>query len=392
MKILQLCNKVPYPANDGGAIAALNFTNTFTALGHNVTVLAMSTPKHSITIEDISSELRQKIDWNIVFINNPINPIDALKALISNKSYNILRFDNQEYRNELIKLLTQKEFDIIQLEGLFLCPYIDTIRQYHKGKISLRAHNIEHEIWYRMAKQTKNPLKRFYLNILAKQLKRYEVEAFKKADLILPITEKDREAIYHLNRTAICHTAPVGMDFNNGIQAKSIQHNIFFIGSLDWLPNIEGLQWFFDKVWPKVDPNIQLKIAGRNTPEEIYEYSSDRVQILGEIDDAKLYIQENGLMIAPLLSGSGMRVKLVEGMLLKKCMITSSVGAEGIEAAHKQEILIADNAEDFANLINEYANKVDEQIKIGEAAYRFAEKQFSNINITEEVIAFYENN
>lgn len=389
MRILQVCNKVPYPANDGGAIATLNFTTSFTELGHEVTVIAMSTTKHPIQLSDLSDELKQTVDWEIVPIHNPVNVFDALKAVMNNKSYNVERFNQKEFNNALVKLLHRKRFDIIQLEGIFLCPYIKTIREFHKGKIALRTHNVEFEIWERLANQAINPIKKTYLKLLAIQLKKYEKSVFEQVDLIVPITKRDQRLIQQFHPKSICHTAPVGINIQAETNASNKQ-NIFFIGSLDWTPNIEGIQWFLKKVWPLLDASIELNIAGRNTPENMYKMASGRIHILGEVEDAKEYMKENGLMIVPLLSGSGMRVKIIEGMALSKCIITTSIGAEGIPYTEGKNILIADTPKAFAESINKYYQDIDKQIKIGQQAYQLISDKFSNRSVSQQLINFYQ--
>ena len=153
MRILQLMNKVPWPPKDGGAIACLNMTKGFSMLGHEVTVLSMNTSKHHVRIKDMPLDLRKKADFRLVEVPASINWFEAaLNLLFSDMPYNAQRFISDEYTTELVKLLNEKKFDVIQLEGLYLCPYIPVIRQYSEARIAYRAHNIEYEIWERTAK------------------------------------------------------------------------------------------------------------------------------------------------------------------------------------------------------------------------------------------------
>jgi polysaccharide biosynthesis protein PslH len=171
MKILQVTNKVPYPANDGGAIACMNLTRGFALLGHEVTVFAMNTLKHHTEISEIPESVKDWAEFRLVDVPARISPVDAtINLLFSGKPYNAVRFISKPFAKKLKQLLQEKEFDIIQLEGLYVCPYIPLIRKYSNAKIVYRAHNIEHEIWERTA-AISTGIKRIYLKILAKRIK-----------------------------------------------------------------------------------------------------------------------------------------------------------------------------------------------------------------------------
>ena len=174
MKILQVTNKVPYPANDGGSIACMNLTRGFSLLGHDVTVLAMRTLKHRVSLNEMPEVITDMADFKIVDVPAKISrPAALINLIFSAKPYNAIRFISDKFKTELIKLLQEKQFDIVQLEGLYVCPYINEIRKYSNAVIVYRAHNIEFEIWERTAKLT-NGWTKFYLKNLSKRIKRFE--------------------------------------------------------------------------------------------------------------------------------------------------------------------------------------------------------------------------
>jgi len=170
MRILQLTNKPPWPDKDGGAIAMLNLTRGFYRLGHEVTILSMNTLKHHTRKEEIPPEVRKLADFRFAEVPAPVSPLSALgNLLFSRLPYNAVRFISGSYRNALTSLLKEKDFDIVQLEGLYLCPYIPLIRAHSKALIAYRAHNIEAEIWQRTAALTSG-LKKVYLQILSRRI------------------------------------------------------------------------------------------------------------------------------------------------------------------------------------------------------------------------------
>ena len=397
MNILQLTNKMPYPPNDGGSIATLNMSKSFAELGNKVTILAMNTPKHSFNISDIPEELTSKITFETVEVETDINKKDALKNLFfSDLPYNAVRFISDEYTNNLINILKSEDFDIIQLEGIYLAPYIDIIKEHSNALISLRSHNIEHEIWKRVASNETNPVKKKYTNILSNRIKKFEKKYMNKYDLLVPITSRDLNVLNKIGNKKSAHVAMTGIDFHNLIIDNSNTNypSLFFIGALDWAPNQEGLNWFIKNVWPRIHtkfPSLIFKIAGRNAPEKIIaNFNKPNIEYIGAVDNAYQFMNQNAIMIAPLFSGSGMRIKIIEGMSLGKAIITTTIGSEGIDTNHNENILIADTDMDYIKSIEQLVTDENLFNKISSNAIKYIEDNFNNNSITAELVDFYE--
>ncbi len=395
MRILQLMNKVPWPPKDGGAIACLNMTKGFSMLGHEVTVLSMNTSKHHIRIKDMPADLRSKADFRLVEVPASINWLEAtLNLLFSNLPYNAQRFISDEFSFELVKLLTEKSFDVIQLEGLYLCPYIPVIRKYSEALIAYRAHNIEYEIWERTATLSKG-LRSRYLKNLSKRIKRFEVSYLNSYDLLVPITDRDGLILDKLGNNKPRHTSQTGIDFASLVPtARKLEFpSLFHIGALDWAPNQEGLIWFFSNCWPKIhsqNPELKFYLAGRNAPDWFERLIKlEGVEYLGEINDAYDFINSKAVMVVPLFSGSGMRIKIIEGMALGKPIVTTDIGTEGIPTENGKNILIANDADRFTDAITELINDRDLSNRIGKSAIGFIQEKFDNLVQAEALIEFY---
>lgn len=394
MKILFLTNKVPYPPKDGGSIASFGLMKAFADSGHQVTVMAMNTAKHHITPFEIPEEIQSLITFHLVEVPARISIYDLIKNLLfSTLPYNADRFIDKQYKNKLKSLLTTFDFDIIQLEGLYLCPYISTIRKYSKAKIAYRAHNIEHEIWERTTLQSKG-IKKMYLKILTNRLRKFETAAIDTYDFVIPITDRDKEFLRIMGNTKPALTISAGFDTDEVRTVNpNFSLNLFFIGALDWSPNQEGLIWFIEKCWPyilKERPNTHLKIAGRNAPDWLIEkFKVANIEFLGEIEDAQKYISQNGIMIAPVLSGSGMRVKIIEGMLHQKAIVTTSIGCEGIDVKNEIHLFIADKETDFAKYIIALLGNRPKIVEIGEKAYKFVKEEYDNKYLVRKLTTFY---
>lgn len=393
MKILQLCNKPPYPAIDGGCIAMKNISLGLLQNKVKLKIISISTEKHPFEIDNFPKEFVNKTKIEGVFIDTRVNIIDAFSALVTSDSYNVSRFFSADFDKKIKETLLDGEYDFVHLESLFLTPYIGTIARYSKAKIVLRSHNLEHLIWERLANLEGNKAKRIYLKHLSKKLKNYEHKVLNDVHGIAAISFEDTKRYQNLNCEVPLITVPFGLDVSNyqpNYLKPKDKLKLFHIGSMDWSPNIEAINWFLDDIFPKLDPNkIELHLAGKNMPDYIKNVKHKNVKIHGMVACALDFMSKYDVMIVPLLSGSGMRIKIIEGMALGKTIITTKIGLEGIGATHKKNILIAESSEDFISLINWLNSNPNECIKIGQNARQFVEQHHDNKTIMKDLISFY---
>jgi polysaccharide biosynthesis protein PslH len=396
MNILILANKSPYPAKDGSSLATLSMAVGLAKSGSRVTILAMSTPKHPCKIEQIPIELKKLINFNLVYINTKINPIKALVNLLFSKlPYNIERFIDPSYTHKIIDIIKANHFNLIQIEGLCLSPYLKIIKQITETPVVYRAHNIEHEIWHRLSLNEKNWLKVKYFKLLSKRIWKMEIEIPNQVNALVAISKRDEQWFQSNRFSKPTITIPSGYSSSDLNEIKGLSSNeVCYLGSLDWFPNQEGLLWFVGEVWPKIlnkYPNQKLQVAGRNAPSSIVGKLKKDSSIIfhGEVESSKDYLSNYSILVVPILSGSGMRVKIVEGMMLGKAIISTTIGIEGITAINREQILIADSPNDFANAIIELISQPIFKIKLAQNARIFAMDHFDNSRLTKELLSFY---
>jgi glycosyltransferase involved in cell wall biosynthesis len=404
MRILQVCNKPPYPPHDGGSLAMFNLARSLNRLGHEITVLTMYTPKHRLTDEK-KQEFTKLMNVHAVYVDTtPHWPTLLCNLIFSGKPYNVLRFLSKSFETELTRLLLAENFDVVQLEGLYLTQYITVIQQYSTALVVLRAHNVEHEIWERILIAEKNLFRKSYFKILAKRIKRFEYQNINRYDLLVPITKRDLEQFNDMGnvRPALVCSAGVDVDSDSaatgntrviGVSTTAGNFSLFFLGSLDWIPNQEGLLWFLSSVFPLLHrqyPELELHVAGRNAPANLVKkIAVPGVIFYGEIADSREFMMANTIMIAPCFSGSGMRVKLIEAMAIGKPVITTPIGAEGLTVEHNENIIIADNAGDFFQHLERLMKYPDLCLKIGQNAQKFVFEKFNNLDIASTLAGFY---
>ena len=396
MKILQFHNKVPYPPKDGGAIGIWNFSVELAAQENNLILFCINTNKHFFDIQNIPKEYTSKFKIEAVFLNTDTSWLNAaLNLFFSKLPYNAQRFISRDVETELIRILKENTFDVIQIEGLYCMPYLPIIRKHSKALISFKSHNIEHEIWERVAINTPSLLKKMYLKMLAKRIRRMEYQALQQADVNITVTKRDADSISKISSIPV-HVAPAGISLKHTQVNKNNTKfpSLFFLGALDWAPNQEGILWFIENVWPQlIQAGIAcpLEVAGRNCPDWLEEKLHSIPQLIfhGEVDDAYEFMNERAIMLVPLFSGSGMRVKIIEGMALGKAIISTSIGAEGISTKHNENIFIADDATSFAQAILELTEDRTRLTIIGNNARSFALQNYDISNIVTQLTDFW---
>ncbi|MFV0378785.1 MAG: glycosyltransferase [Mangrovibacterium sp.] len=395
MRILQLTNKVPYPATDGGTIATLTLSKGFFLLGNQVTIMAMNTQKHYTHPDEIPEHLAAQLQFHLVHVPAKISYRGMLfNLLFSDLPYNATRFMNEDFSLELIRLLKEQDFDVVQIEGLYLCPYIPLIRQHSKALIAYRAHNIEHETWDRSS-QLMHGLQKLYLRLLTKRLRKFEQSYLNSYDVLVSMTERDGQMLDELGNTKPRITSQTGIDLSALVPtAKDLEFpSLFHIGSLEWGPNQEGLLWFMQHCWPLIHqkyPELKFYIAGRNAPSWLEsKLKSEGVVFLGEIEDAYKFMKSKAIMMVPLRSGSGMRVKIVEGLALGKAIVSTTIGVEGIAAIDREQILIANQPEEFLQAVSGLIEDKALYDKVCKNAVTFIRERFDNLAIVSDLVNFY---
>ena len=395
MRVLFICNKSPFPPREGGPLAMNANIQSLLKAGHQVKVLALNTNKYFIEESEIPETYRKQTGIEFIYTDLSIKPMAAFLNLFSKKSYNIERFITKEIEHKIVEVLQKDAYDIVQLEMLHMTPYIGTIKKFSEAKIVLRSHNIEHLIWERITHNTKNPIKKLYLANLTQKLKNYELENLNAYDGIITITKKDADFFKANGCTIPLDEVPFGVEVND---YQAGQNNfefpsLFHLGAMNWVPNEEGIKWFIDQVWPLFHqkyPDIKFYLAGRMMPDWLIKLDKPNLEIIGEVPDAKEFIRSKAVMIVPLFSGSGIRIKIIEGMALGKAIIATEIGAEGINYTNGKDILIANTPAEYLEAIEKCLADIEVCHQLGKNARALIENQHSLEHVVEKLESFYQ--
>lgn len=364
-------------------------------MGHQVSLLALNT-KASLDECLPDEDLVDKITYKTYRIDITVTVLQVAANLLQKTSFNIDRYYDEGFEKLVINEVKTNNFDIIQFEGLLTSLYYDAARKNSNARLIYRAHNIENQLWERLSQQKIDPFKRSYLKLHARRIKNYELHQLNKFDALLVFTNEDKNTLVKDGINIKIHVLPIGIRLDQYTADHSLTEfpSLFFLGSLDWLPNREGMEWFlenFHKVIADGELMTKLYVAGNDIPDVFDDYEAlGKIFIQGEVDNALEFVNSKAIMIVPLLTSGGMRVKIVEGMAMQKCIISTSLGAEGINYVDGRDILIANTTEEFYKAIKRCISDEEFCREVGTNARKLIEAEYDIHLITQKLVDFYD--
>ena len=390
-KVLILSNKVPYPAKDGSSIAMARLLENLIEMGDcHITYGAINTIKHRKNIEDFPKNVLEKIALKTFEANTSPTVFNGFSNLLfSKRPFHTVRFHLPEVQHWL-KSFESGTFHTVILEGAFMGDYLYDVQRIG-NRVVLRAHNLEHLIWERTTKNESFALKKWYLNLQAQRLKKFEEMLTREVDAVWSISPVDSNWFVALNaQTFFVPVSVASISRSGEIKEKKC----FFLGALDWMPNLESVEWFLSKVWPLVyasDPSIEFHLSGNKTPSHLMNVNLPGVTVHGRVTSAEEFVKNHGISVIPLLSGSGVRIKLLENGSFGIPTVSTSIGAEGVYSASDSIIPIADDAESFAKQVVKLCTDSAKATAVAEALHEDISRKFSSANSIQAILSAWPN-
>ena len=398
MKILIISDALPYPPDSGAKIRVYNLIKRISHLCDiSLVTLTQSTnngqnirelKKYCKTVHTIQLKRKSKLEHLPGLINYFIRgePIENKFVFVN------------EMKDVISKLVENIHFDVIQIEHSYMAPYINILNQNTlKNTVKiLTLHNLGYIQCYRQFKIEKDLFKkaRYFLNWML--LKNWEPKFANKFDLCIVTSPTEKTSLKTANPLLKVGVIPNGVDLNyyKPLPFDNKTQDILFIGKMDYTPNIDGVFYFCDKIFPiikKSIPNSRFIIAGSNVPMKIEELKKDsNIIVAGYVEDARPFYQQSVLSVVPLRAGSGTRLKILESMALGRAVVSTSIGCEGLEVKHNDTIIISDDPQDFAERVIELLGNKDLRKKISKNARNLVERNYCWDSIADKQIHLYE--
>lgn len=391
MKVLLLCKKPTVPPIDGETIAINQIIDGLLSHGHEIAVWSLVTDKHPLHSKYQQGH-KKGVKYYYSKINTKVNYLALLRSFFSKTPYILSRFWSNACQQQLNELVAKESFDIIQTEGLALQLYLPEIRKHWKGKLVHRAHNVESVIWQRLMPTYSNPLFRWYIKYFMQgKLEAFERQVGNSTNGLIAISQVDEAIFKQYVPKLRSITIPIGVKPRISKRELPESFKVGFIGDMQWLPNRDGFLWFVKNVWQDFaadKEDVECFLAGRNTAQ--FNFKTNKITNLGEVESAPDFMQSLSVLVVPLRSGSGMKVKVMEAMGLGKCVVTTSIGAEGISDKKSKALVVANDKKEWLQQLQFlYAEKAKIET-IGNEAYTYVQKHFNLENLAANLSNFYQ--
>lgn len=381
MRILFLQKRLLFPTDSGGKIRTLNVLR-YLARWHDVTYLSNIQPgeqPYVTRMQELGLRL-ETVPWREAPRGSFRFYADLAQNLLSRFPFTVNKDYDPRLRRRAEELLASEPYDLV------VCDFVQMAR----NAVGLAApakilfeHNVEAEIFHRHAQTDAGLLRRAYMRLQWTKMRRFEAEAGRQFDVVVAVSRKDRDTFendYGWRHVRVIDTA-VDLDYFKPNGTAERPDRVLFVGSMDWLPNEDGVRHFVRKIWPEVRkrcPDATFQIVGRN-PSSVAKRlaGAPGVEVVGTVPDIRPYLAEAAVVVVPLLVGGGTRLKVFEAMAMRKPVVSTTLGAEGLDLIHGQHALLVDGSGEFATATAELLDDRARRQRLAAAGHRLVCENYS---------------
>jgi len=378
MRILAVGPKIPYPPTDGGRIGIFQPLRQLATRGHAVSYLGFGEEAEAREFQRAA-----QLSWAHAVPHDTRTRVwGALGSVFSALPYTASKYRSPEMTIALEGALHKAEYDLVQLEGTHMAHYLGVI-QGAGVPVVLHLHNMEWLLAQRFARTVRGPL-RWFVTLQAARMRRFETAACTKADLCLTFTPEDSTRVKQLAPGARVAVMPGGVDVREyaGFTDCEDPHTVTLLGAFDWPPNVDAARWFHQNIWPRIVrsvPEARWILVGEKPPAEFYRWQKNEPSLVvtGYVEDVRPYLAKAAVVVVPLRSGGGMRLKIPEAFAMRKALVSTRLGAEGLGALAGVHLLLADEEEEFAGEVVRLLSSAPDRARLGSAAYLWVASHLS---------------
>ena len=384
MNILWLNAGLLLPLDKGGKLRTWHLMRHLAA-NHDITYLSFADPAdtdaHRAGMREVCTRLE-----TVPRSDPPKGTLrfylDAGKYITDPVPYAVAKYHSASYAARVQELLGARKFDAVVCD--FLVPLVNMPDRLPCPAI-LFTHNVEAEIWRRHAETAANPVSRRLLARQWRRMLRFERNALARFDLVLAVSEVDGVTFERLYPNALrtpVHVVTTGVDkqYFTPAETPTRRAHVVFTGSMDWLPNEDGMLYFAREIFPRIrqqEPEATLSIIGRSPTPAVRRLGEDpAIEVTGRVDDVRPHVAAGSVYVVPLRIGGGTRLKIFEAMSMGKAVVSTTVGAEGLPVTHGADIFIADDPAGFADAVVRLIRNDRERQELEAAARRLVVEQY----------------
>jgi sugar transferase (PEP-CTERM/EpsH1 system associated) len=382
VKILFLTPQVPYPPRKGTALRNWGLISGL-AKDHELALLSFVETGQREPLEKALSDISRVSTVQVPLRKTSSRVFDMLRSKLPDMA---LRLASQEFSRELTEWLDRERFDVVQVEGIEMAPYIPVIQAVQPGAlIVFDDHNCEYLLQQRAYAADRLVPTRWlaaaYSLVQYRRLKKYEAQVCQAAHRVLAVSDQDAAALRSLVSGLRVTVVPNGVDVSfygphkDVPRAEGRPETLVFTGTMDFRPNIDAVLWFHQRVLPIIRerfPSVRFYIVGQRPHRRLDRLRDDpAVAITGSVSDVRPFIAEADVYVAPLRVGGGTRLKLLEALSMGKAVVSTRVGAEGYPVQEGRHLMLADSPLEFAEAVVALLHSPNRRASLGKAAREF---------------------
>ena len=350
-KLLFLTPELPYPGHSGGKLKSLKLLEWLQDDFELTLACPLKLDDH-LYVDEFMERYPGIERMYMGAIDVPRSPVNLLRSYLKRVPLNVLRTAHRGLARRVASVID--DFDVVFIDHYEVGQYVPRA---FRGQRIYHAHNAYYKLWQRYAEQGENPAYRLAAAAETARVRRAEVALCNDSDLVFASpNDIDALAVAGAERDRLHQTFHLGDDCQLELPAlrfDDTEERLLYVGNLAWEPNAVGLHWFIESVWPLLleqRPGLKLDIVGRNPDSKLRLLADAQpgIELLGFVEDLETVYPRSRISIAPLTFGAGMKVKVLSALGRGIPVVTTSVGAEGIDARHGQQILIQDEAAPMA--------------------------------------------
>jgi glycosyltransferase involved in cell wall biosynthesis len=369
-------NKI-LPAHSGGDIRSYNIARQLAAQ-HDLTFFSYydGTPD-----EAYEEALRERFPGAVCVCSGerhdtPLRrSLDYVARFPRQAPYAVSRFASRAVELQLNRWYAERAFDVA------VCDFLDAAVNFPKQlniPTVLFQHNVEGEIWRRHATNGSIGLKKLVYYLEFFKMRRYEQKMVRRFHHVIAVSEHDKKLMSAWGGARRLTVVPTGVDteqFHPSPEPGRGKPLVVFVGAMDWEPNVDAVEYFCGEIWPGIlarVPNAQFRIVGRNPDDRVRRLACDSVEVTGRVPSVVDHLREAAVVVVPLRIGGGTRIKIYEAMASGKAVVSTTVGAEGLDVHHGQDIVISDRPDSFAESVATLLHDTEDRSRLGRAAAALA--------------------
>lgn len=384
-----------YPLNSGGKIRTYNMMVQLKA-HYDITYFTLKAPNSAPTPNiQCYSDHQVFAPWQDNKDNKLALLTDVAKNVVtSSLPYVIDKYTTQTITDTLSALLAKQHFDIVVCDFLSLSVNLTQLPKKPETTYVLFQHNVESYIWERHSKNAANAVSKIFYKNQWQRFKRFEQHTCQWFDGVIAVSDFDKEVF--TNEFGLANVlghveTGVDLDFFAEIPRQPKPFSLVFLGSMDWMPNIDGIEDFIKHCYPLIKqglPEVTLTILGRNPPDKIVQLSEvdSSITVTGTVDDVRPFLAAASASIVPLRIGGGTRIKIFETMAAGLPVISTSIGAEGLPITHDENIMIADDHGAFADATISLLKNDEKASQIAINGYTLVKENYSWKTVTQDFV------